>query len=625
MPGCSTCGLGVDWLRSCYISKWKLFKDSNVLTRGRYYFAPPDTPMYEGFHNLGSSTWYDRNNGLVQGLGEVINPTRIWSSGTVIATVPENHIVGSADCLAQGESIADAAEPADLIDGFPSACYVRTMANDRLWHVASEFQRCTIQRFYATILDWMYDHNVALAPEAFKELLGDDAPFRFHRGNGILPDVITWTGPDFILVVVYGTRNFQQLALQAFSLVQPPQNFGGFGTAFLWNGAASWILERMQTAGFSGNMRVFFAGHSYGGCAALVLAARLKIANADRVIRYITYGCPKIGDERLSALVRQCDGVNMANDDDIVTVLPPDRITLFPVAIALGQPAFFTWAEWQRPHNQLSLSRFGTIRPNDFPLLDYDTLFRLASNIINHVVIDPIRPHYMEEYLRRIELRCPGPRWPIDKKLSDWLYEEGFDLDYEDFPSVGAELLQVKFEDANWIKPLDLTLEGNILNSRGLQFDSPEKLLSPAELSLEGPNALRPRGDMEFDSGPTVLTLDPNDCLLPEILAGLGVWRFLSHNGEYWFSIGAFDEFVNYKIQVFSDSPAPFDFGIVEDITALCGNLWDGYTWPAVSEGVHGGPGTNPWGSDSGVLIVDTSVVPRNIWFRLIPDGSRAS
>src|SRR5215472_17414407 len=58
IPGCSTCGQSVDWLRSCYSSKWALFRDSpNTLVRGRYYFSPPGTPFYTNPTNLGSRVW----------------------------------------------------------------------------------------------------------------------------------------------------------------------------------------------------------------------------------------------------------------------------------------------------------------------------------------------------------------------------------------------------------------------------------------------------------------------------------------------------------------------------------------------------------------------------------------
>jgi len=402
-----------------------LFRDApDVKTRGRYYFSPDDTPMVSGFHHLGSRTWLDGNAVLVQNLGEDLTSPHKWYAGAPPADVPSNFIVGTAACIRDGESVQHVSPDADLIDGFPSACFVAPRVD--VWPYVATVTRCSLQRFYARLIEWLYDDDGAAIEEAFQLLLGPAAVVRVHPQVMDFPAIATCVIDDIMVVVLDGTRTFQQIALQGMYSLRSPQNFGILGTNPFWYLATSYVLGVLQSDGLAAGMRVMFAGHSFGAACALIAAARLEAWDAMPDIRYLTYGCPKPGNMRMQALTEQLVGINLANDDDIITVFPPDGVTMQVVMQALGAPQLAVWFDWFRPGNQLLQLSDGTTRPNNFPFLDFFTLTNVANDVLGSVPIAPVTGHTITEYYRRIDLRCGGAEWPVNEELSDFLDEEGW-------------------------------------------------------------------------------------------------------------------------------------------------------------------------------------------------------
>jgi hypothetical protein len=384
-----------------------------LITGGRYYFADAGTPHLSARHNYGSRNWHDTNWPIVQTLGENLTCARPWDDGAQPAAIPLAQVVGTLDCITNGESLGGQIDPATLIDGFAPQCFLPKPHNVQQWERASAYSSCSIVRFYERIIDWMYADNVGRITAAFLSFLGPSATVNVHTQANLMPSVTTVITPYFSVAVVDGTRDFQQLALQAFQSISRPTNHGAFGTLPLWYEASSWIHSKLTQDGAPGNGPVFLCGHSYGAAAALVLAGRYRNWNSSRTINYLTFGCPKIGDTRLVELVRQCAGTDLANDNDIVTVVPPDYATLLPVMIALGMPNLAVWADWIRPPNQLRQDADGTLVANAFPLLDFTTLLGMTNRVLSGQEINPIVGHPITEYLRRTVLRCPDAEWPL--------------------------------------------------------------------------------------------------------------------------------------------------------------------------------------------------------------------
>lgn len=76
------------------------------MTRGRYYFAPPNTPHYPGFHNLGSADW-DYDAWLPYEppeLGEDRSLRLGYSKGSLGVAHPPPNMVGNGNCISEGEA-----------------------------------------------------------------------------------------------------------------------------------------------------------------------------------------------------------------------------------------------------------------------------------------------------------------------------------------------------------------------------------------------------------------------------------------------------------------------------------------------------------------------------------------
>lgn len=337
-----------------------------------------------------------------------------WDRGEPPAFVPENRTAGTPDCIANGERASEAIDPSTLIDGFPPLCFVALTPEESLWQKASSYHRCSVQRFYARVIEAMYQDAESNVLDAFDAFLGPSVAVKVHPQRHPMPSVTTAVHADFSIAVIDGTRDFQTLALQAAESIRRPSNLGVFGTLPLWWQASEWIHDFLRNDGASPEKPVMLAGHSYGGAAAAVLAGRYRHANVNRLIRYLTYGCPKPGDINLRLTLNLVEGMNLQNHNDIISMYPPDPLTVQLLALALLAPQIGVWEGWVRPPGQMTLHENGDIVANDNPAADFAVLEALTQDLLDHEQIAPVIGHSIPEYARRIELRCPGVEWPID-------------------------------------------------------------------------------------------------------------------------------------------------------------------------------------------------------------------
>jgi hypothetical protein len=328
------------------------------------------------------------------------------------AVLPLNKRVGTEACIANGELVADQLPVADRDDGFPKACFVPDVPLDPDWNHIASIWRCPIQKFYAQLLELLYDEMAGPALFAARQFFGPDATIRYHDGSATLPTMMTVLHPDYIVCIATGTQNYQQLALQAFYSIQGPQNFGAFSTNPQWYAAGQFLHTVLLADGATDARPILFAGHSYGAAAVLNLAARYRFANLVRRIRYITYGSPKPGDSRMIDLLRLCQGVDFTNAGDFVTVLPPSPILLNPVYAALLLPQLLFWTEWEFPPNLMLAHADGSTQINEPPTLDSITLMSYTLRALANLQLADIFTHHITVYIERIALRCPGGEMP---------------------------------------------------------------------------------------------------------------------------------------------------------------------------------------------------------------------
>jgi len=110
----------VEFLRSCYSSAWRLFRNCpESETPGIYYFVPEDTPCFPVTHYFGSRIWVtqERIDNPVS-LGET-NQRHTWSRGEAPIPLPKTVPILSPNCFQEGEGPPCPEPPPEPVVGAP--------------------------------------------------------------------------------------------------------------------------------------------------------------------------------------------------------------------------------------------------------------------------------------------------------------------------------------------------------------------------------------------------------------------------------------------------------------------------------------------------------------------------
>jgi hypothetical protein len=423
MPDCSPCGLAVDWSRRCYASEWHLFVDSpETTTPGRYYRPLPGTPFLDVEHHYGSREWYSTNWTLQQSLGEDLQAAHRYDKGITPEDLPDNNIIGSAACIAGGARIANALPIGQNVNGFDVRCFRRGDEVNRRWARVATFGSCSLQYFYARMIEFVYDHDFAAIDMAFDMLLPGGATNHF-LGTPLYPDYSIVVYPEFCVVIIDGTdfAQAQQVAMQGFRGLQPPVNIGNYSTLGLWFDASSRVLASMEESRVNPDGRFMIVGHSYGGATMMNVVTRLLFDRPGSRVRYIGYGTPKPGDFRMARIVERARGLLVANQGDVVAAVPPNLENFFALMVFTGVTEVNNWAEWIFPHTTIVMDEEGRLTEDAVPILDFPTLATMLAKILASQPFDTIVTHFIRVYSRRIRLRCPDGEWPVSPDLWQFL------------------------------------------------------------------------------------------------------------------------------------------------------------------------------------------------------------
>lgn len=357
-PGCSVCGYVVEVVRSCFRSRWRLFRGRSETTDGRYIFAPDNAPCYPGPHNLWSKDWVSDELGDYA-LGEDSTATRQWVNGAAIGPVPGPELIGSADCIRNGETWPLATIPT-LRGGFDARCPEIVPEPWGAIDVRAPGNRC----YWAQILAQTYTAAAAARARVAATLGVPDTGYALLLPNALTPCywILTAAPPEPLVIGIAGTATPQQWIQQIAFGVGPPTAQGGFASNPVWYSVASTILDKLLDLAVPATQDVVIAGHSMGAAVAAVLAARLRLGQPTRRIQILGLGCPRPGDDRLARLLLTTDAQFLADEDDPVPGIP-SNIEDLPAALQVLFGALYPIGcpLWVFPPNRFRVFWDGTV------------------------------------------------------------------------------------------------------------------------------------------------------------------------------------------------------------------------------------------------------------------------
>ncbi len=335
-------------------------------------------------------------------MGEIPGVARRWFNGGQEGRIPPARAVGT--CADFG---SDWTYPPN-IDGRSNLCGIdsRCFSNVGVAHLDAnclcELDSPVIQVVYSKAIDLLYRSTFSQLTLFLQSWFGPAATITIFDGVGLLPAMVIVNGGDVCLFLSSGTDTFQQLALQAMEGTLGPQDVGPFGTMRFWNDTATVVFDRLMALGVHDNMPLICAGHSYGAAVATLVAARAALADLSRDICLMTYGSPRVGDDRLIAALDTVKQVHMATEGDIVTVLPPTEEELRPFLPLIGLPLFLAWGRWRSFREQWQIHDDGTttiIQPGQ---LAGNVLQPIIVRSLAHQPIAEVIAHASPEYYNRL-------------------------------------------------------------------------------------------------------------------------------------------------------------------------------------------------------------------------------
>jgi len=387
-----------------------LHKQSDLLTNGRYWFSPDGTPAYPFAHNLGSREWVKDERNPLPALGEWDGET-FWDNGLPPSPLPLPLLVGTPACIEFGDTPPDEpleAPTAFTSNSYPAACWSAPQAQV----LAFDISECTTVVPFAQAISLLYDDSLN-ARNFMAALLGVGySVTHTPNPNAFVPGSVIAVG-RVVIVVLAGTSNFQQFAVQGLYLATGIVNFGAFSTTLANLQSALVVEGRIIDAGGTAADEYWFVGHSYGGAIAQVLGARMRLNRPDVAVNVLTFGAPVCGDKRLVDLLAGARQRHYCNDTDPIPGLPVRRFNLDEIIGILGFDLASLWSRLHPPPNRILCFEDFSQRDSGNDFLDFSAVQTIANLIATATALDPFAVHFMGEYLLRVSVFCRGPVAPV--------------------------------------------------------------------------------------------------------------------------------------------------------------------------------------------------------------------
>lgn len=342
---------------------------------------------------------------------------RSWDSGAFAGAVPPPIALGECATFSDDWTFPVKGPGHVFEQGVPLQCWLTPKPPPPKPPPPLLIHGCCLQIAYCQVIRLLYEGLLTRVVDFLSAWLGPDVTIAVYNEVGVFPAMAIVTAADFTLVISSGTVNYQQWALQAFQGLAGPTMFGDFGTMPLWFDCATLIFTRINLQLGNPTAPLVLVGHSYGAAACCCCAARAFNANNFRDIYVLAFGCPKPGDINMLVKLRLVQSVFVVNDDDIIAHLPPNVAELAPLLGIVGLIIAARWGRWIAydlfHYNDVNGNlAMGPPRNNATAIL-----LPLILLVLLGVPIAQVSGHTIEEYQRRLAIRCGEPCWPMNCEL----------------------------------------------------------------------------------------------------------------------------------------------------------------------------------------------------------------
>lgn len=387
----------MEWVRTCFRTKFRLHADPSILTPGRWVRCPPDTPHFVGFHHFGSRDWTTEERFPWPALGEYEGP-RVYDSGARPVTYPALDLVGDTSALARAQRNVVALP---LVYGFDSRCYANPLGVPPETIVLTDISQRSIMTRIASFQDLLYT-DAAAAAVALQAYMGPDATVSFVADDpsSAIPGSLIGISPREQIVIISGTTTQAQLVFQLLYGIVGVVDYGRYATIAQWQIAADAITTRMNAAGVDLSKPIVLVGHSYGGAVASLIAASIRFSHPTADVSLLTFGAPLPGDQRVADLLRPIRQIHLATTTDPVPASPPTGVWLLPFFLLAPAPLYNRWAlvSGDRPITLLDPS--GLMVEGQPWIVSFPILSDLATTAIAGAGYPSLPGHEIKYYLQ---------------------------------------------------------------------------------------------------------------------------------------------------------------------------------------------------------------------------------
>ncbi len=372
--------------------------------------------MYPGWHLLGSRDWVSDDRPLWNDppLGEWSGATK-WYRGDPPAVLPLPVRTGDEDCIQRGERAGLAIQinkSARCVDMLPLACYLES----ELLRQKTNIDNCVWAVECLRIIALAYSDLPAAEARVLAFFDNEVDVVSTPSLSQLFPAFVVAVKGDLCMVWITGTTNLFQGAVQALYFGSGPISQGDYTTSQIYEAAALLVMSAL-----SGNplvptcTRFILSGHSYGAAVAYVVAAKLRVANADREVEVLTFGMPNPGGETLIRLLDASPQRHYVNLNDPIPFLPPSGFDLTVNYGAIGALLALQWTRYRRPSHVTIITDDGTLDMRASSEIDNSQITTLVLLIAAAADIEPFTDHDTSKYLQRLTNACPCVPKPANR------------------------------------------------------------------------------------------------------------------------------------------------------------------------------------------------------------------